>query len=143
MCTVKGDGASRKVHVEAYLDEFFQMIAEEALNDETIDDAVIQILLHEFCHALSAKFYLSGEGEFEIARRVTALRNSVAGIPQQPEFDNLYSRLGYSCNFAAPADDGDPIRTFPIINEMNEAITDIIAARVYSRICRKEGFASG
>lgn len=136
-CGAEESDGRRFVQVAVHLDECMEEIDQARLDEAGVEDFAIQVLLHEFCHALSVKFYLGDEGEFEGARRAVSLHESVLG--RDLEWQNLYSRFGYACNFAAPLDEGERLLTYPLINEMNEALTDILAAKIYGRLTGKPG----
>ncbi len=140
-CEPVYENGEAKIGLTLNLDSVFKSLEEnEEITRESFEDFVVQILFHEVMHALSANFYLSdGEKRSAIAKWLCFLEE-IGETPDFPDWSEISTRFGYSCSFVGASMGGESAyRSFPEINEINEALTDVFAARAYARYRKGSG----
>ncbi len=125
------DGSDRQARVIfVYFDELMNSELLQSVDTEDFSDAILQVLLHEYLHAVSAKRYLSKEEEIA-NRRVLVVREEITGTTDI-HAEDLASSFGYACNFL----DTEEYRIVTGLESFNEALTEIIAAKAYTEYTR-------
>ncbi len=144
-CEPVYENGEAKIGLTLNLDSVFKSLEEDGeITRESFEDFVAQILFHEVMHALSANFYLSdGEKRSAIAKWLRFLEE-IGETPDFPDWSEISTRFGYSCSFVGASENGETAyRSFPEINEINEALTDVFAARAYALYRKKAGLPVG
>ncbi len=139
-CEPVYENGEAKIGLRLNFDSVFKSLEEEEeITRESFEDFVVQVLFHEVMHALSANVYLTDEGKRSAIAKWLRFLENVGEIPEYPDWSEISTRFGYSCTFVGASNgDGEPTyRSFPEINDMNEALTDIFAARAYARYRKK------
>jgi hypothetical protein len=97
---------------------------------EAFEDAVLQVVLHEYLHAVSAKRHMTLD-EVKACQRVVAVREAIAD-DTAPYWEDIAMSFGYACNFV----DTEGYRLITGLESINEAITETIAAKSYAEHTR-------
>lgn len=145
-CEPVYENGEAKIGLTLNLDSVFKSLEEdEEITRESFEDFVMQILFHEVMHALSANFYLSDEEKRLAISKWLRFLEEIGETPDYPDWSEISTRFGYSCSFVGVSgSNGEPTyRSFPEIGEINEALTDIFAARAYTRYRKKAGLPDG
>lgn len=126
-----------------YLEELMNSETFNDISVEEFSDAVLQVLLHEYLHAVSAKRHMTREEESANLRWVV-LRDSISidvdfcwkdlATDDDIYWEDLSTGFGFACNFL----DTDGIRIVSGLESINEAITETIAAKAYSEYTRNK-----
>ena len=129
------------VRMAVDLDALFQDFSLTDADGEAFEDALIQVLAHETMHAISTNFYVVGQKEREGEVQRLTVRETLGFADKCPSWESLSTRLGYSCNFLASRfqNEETPFQTFPVVNAINEGLTDTFAARAYSAYRKNAG----
>lgn len=140
-CVVEYRDGGPVVRIAVDLDALFQDFLRDGADEEDFDDALVQVLAHEAMHAISTSFYLVGKEEREGEIRRLTVRESLGMSDSSPSWESLSTRLGFSCNFLASRsqDEATPFQTFPVVNAINEGLTDTFAARAYAAYRKAAG----
>jgi hypothetical protein len=113
-----------------YFDVLMNSELLQSVDEENFSDVVLQVLLHEYINAVSAKRYLSKEEEVA-NRRAIVVRENIAGTTEI-HAEDLASSFGYACTFL----DTEGYKIVTGLESFNEAITETIAAKAYSQYTR-------
>lgn len=126
----EGDPRVREIHF--FLNDFLMDKSVVGIDRENIGDAMVQVLMHEYFHAVSAKRHHTPE-EDEISRRMIDFREGYLD-DRGLYYDDLSSSFGYALNFI----DRKDYRTVKGLNDFNEGLTDMLAAKAYTEFTRKK-----
>lgn len=127
---MEGDLKVREIHF--FLNDFLMDKSVVGIDRESIGDAMVQVLMHEYFHAVSAKRHHTPE-EDETSRRMVAFREEYLG-DMGLYYEDLSSSFGYALNFI----DRKDYRTVKGLNDFNEGLTDVLAAKAYTEFTRKK-----
>lgn len=92
-------------------------------------------------HAISSNFYLLNREEREGEIQRLTFLETLGFADTCPSWRSLSTRVGYSCNFVASRlqKEETPFQTLPVVNAINEGLTDTFAARAYSAYRKNAG----
>lgn len=140
-CTITYVDCVPEIAVVVDIDGLFHNLALKEIDDETFEDLVLQVLLHEVMHALSISVYITDPAKRTAHAKWLAFQESLGILDPVPGWETLDFRYGFSCNFIAPESPSDPriYRRFKQMDLMNEALTDIFASRAYSQYMKENG----
>ncbi len=129
-----GDWNSRVIYV--YFEELMESEAFREISSETFEDVVLQVVLHEYLHAVSAKRHMTID-EVQATQRVVAVREAIDN-DTVPYWEDIATSFGYACNFV----DTEGYRLISGLESINEAITETLAAKIYSEYTRNKYWKS-
>ena len=75
------------------LDSVFVSLADQAIDDETFEDFILKVLLHEVMHSLSFTFYMTDEEKMEAYGRWLAFLEQIGMLPRYPSWEELVTRF--------------------------------------------------
>ncbi len=122
--------------IDIFLNEVFFVYPEKMISEQGLLDILFQILLHEMLHAMSANSYMTSEEEVA-ARRAIIVKEAINWPDLRVlKSQDITSNIGYSLIFVW--NENMEFRWYPTFNSLNEALTDIIAARIYTKFSREK-----
>lgn len=137
-CGYATDGDRHKRVINIYFEDFMESEIFDVASQEGFDDAILQVLTHEYLHAVSAKRNMTADEE-KSNQKVVALREAILG-ESCVYWEDLATSFGYAGNFV---DTEGYYRIISGLESINEAITETIAAKAYSEYtANKYGKAS-
>lgn len=118
--------------IYVYFEELMESEAFREISSETFEDVVLQVVLHEYLHAVSAKRHMTID-EVQATQRVVAVREAIDN-DTVPYWEDIATSFGYACNFV----DTEGYRLISGLESINEAITETLAAKIYSEYTRNK-----
>lgn len=118
--------------ISIYLEELLNSGFPDGPTIDDFTDVVFQVLLHEYLHAVSATRYLTQEEELESRRNI--LFRSAFLNDTGMRWEDVSMSFGYAWTFVGSED----YCTFSGLESINEAITEIISAKIYGKYTREK-----